>query len=205
MTMLRFLISCTFVLAQRTPLNAAFWTVGLDKTLEERRIEPPKRSEEAMVVLSAMRLEKRAEAVLGSFVDEAQRRRKLLELSLENPKLLGERRTSQFGTQPKAGKARSANSNSSSDKTIHFLEYFLRQYIFCRPLQRNLTLISESPQRKGAFGDRRITWLCWAPLNLPSLAGGRENFKYHPRTSNLFSTFIHHHLIHPNTCSHRPL
>jgi hypothetical protein len=91
MTMLRFLISCTFVLAQRTPLNAAFWTVGLDKTLEERRIEPPKRSEEAMVVLSAMRLEKRAEAVLGSFVDEAQRRRKLLELSLENPKLLGER------------------------------------------------------------------------------------------------------------------
>lgn len=85
------LTNCTLVLAQRTPLNAAFWTIGWDRTLEERRIELPKRSEQAMVVLSAVEMGAGAEADVGSFVDEAQsRRRKLLELSLENPKLWGE-------------------------------------------------------------------------------------------------------------------
>lgn len=55
-------------------MNAAFCTVGLDRTLEDRRIALPKRSEEAMLVLSVTEVETRAEAGIGSFVDEAQRR-----------------------------------------------------------------------------------------------------------------------------------
>jgi hypothetical protein len=98
---LEYLASRTLVLAQRTPSNAAFWTIGLDRTLEDRRIELPKRSEEAMLVLSAMKLETRAEAVLGSFVDETQRRRKLLELSVENPKLWGSSERHGFALCPK--------------------------------------------------------------------------------------------------------
>ena len=47
------------MLAQRTPWNAAFWTIGLDRRVDERRIEPPRRSEEAIVVLSAIQLEGR--------------------------------------------------------------------------------------------------------------------------------------------------
>ena len=55
-------------------MNAAFWTVGLDRAFEDRRIALPKRSEEAMLVLSVTEMETRAEAGIGSFVDEAQRR-----------------------------------------------------------------------------------------------------------------------------------
>jgi hypothetical protein len=55
-------------------LNAAFCTVGLDRTLEDRRIALPKRSEEAMLVLSVTEMETRAEAGIGRFVDEVQRR-----------------------------------------------------------------------------------------------------------------------------------
>jgi hypothetical protein len=98
---------CTFVLAQRTPLNAAFWTIGLDRTLEDRRIELLKRSEVAMVSLNAIGMENRGgcglEAVL---LVEAQEREELLELSLETPKLLGETRNiHNFCAQPKAEKA----------------------------------------------------------------------------------------------------
>jgi hypothetical protein len=59
MRMLKFLTELyTLVLAQRTPVKAAFWTIGLDRTLEERRIELPKRSEEAMVVCAQWNWEK---------------------------------------------------------------------------------------------------------------------------------------------------
>ena len=60
------------MLAHRTPLNAAFWTIGRDRTLEDLRIELPKRSEEAMAVLSTGGMEAGAEGRIGSFVDEAQ-------------------------------------------------------------------------------------------------------------------------------------
>jgi hypothetical protein len=79
-----FFTVCTFVLAQRTPLNAAFCTVGLDRTLEDRRIVLPKRSEEAMLVLSVTEMETRAEVGIGSFVEEGSKEvsggRELLEL-----------------------------------------------------------------------------------------------------------------------------
>ena len=74
MTLLKFFTIGTFVLAQRTPLNAAFWTVGLDRAFEDRRIALPNRSEEAMLTLSKIEIETRAEAGIAVFVDEAQRR-----------------------------------------------------------------------------------------------------------------------------------
>ena len=123
MIALSWLTNCTFVLAQRTPLNAAFGTIGLDRILEERRIELPKRSEEAMVLLSAIEMGAGAEADVGSFVDEAQSRRKLLELSLENPKLWGGARSVTISPQPKTEKPLSKKSNPLSDLINHLLDH----------------------------------------------------------------------------------
>ena len=73
MTLLKFFTVRTFVLAQRTPLNAAFCTVGLDRTFEDRRIVLPKRSEEAMLVLSVTEMETRAGGKYRQFVDESSK------------------------------------------------------------------------------------------------------------------------------------
>jgi hypothetical protein len=48
----------TLVLAQRTPLNAAFWTKGLETEVERSR-ELPTRSEEAMVVVRQKKVNSR--------------------------------------------------------------------------------------------------------------------------------------------------
>jgi hypothetical protein len=62
-----FFTICTFVLAQRTPLNAAFWIVGLDRAFEDRRIVLPNRSEEAMLNVSKIEIETKAEVGIGRF------------------------------------------------------------------------------------------------------------------------------------------
>lgn len=49
----------TLVLAQRTPLNAAFWTKGLEETEVERSRELPTRSEEAMVIVRQKKVNNR--------------------------------------------------------------------------------------------------------------------------------------------------
>jgi hypothetical protein len=48
----------TLVLAQRTPLNAAFWTKGLETEVERSR-ELPTRSEEAMVIVRQKKVNSR--------------------------------------------------------------------------------------------------------------------------------------------------
>lgn len=80
------------MLAQRTPVKAAFWTTGLDRTLEERRIELPKRSEEAMVGLCAMELGEGRKQCSAVLLDEARLKGggKLLELSARKSQTLGE-------------------------------------------------------------------------------------------------------------------
>jgi len=72
-------------------------------------MELPKRSEEAMLVLSVTEMETRAEAGIGCFVDESSKEVsgscRSLQLSLEKSQILGGKLgTSQFCTQPKTEK-----------------------------------------------------------------------------------------------------
>jgi hypothetical protein len=152
-TLLKFFTVYTFVLAQRTPLNAAFCTVGLDRIFEDRRITLPKRSEEAMLGLSVTAMEMRAKAGVGSFVDEAQRRRveggscRSYRTARKIPKFGGAGRHSFAANQALQ------NPIFLSGVINYFLHCSFSVHIFPRTLKRDFTLRSEGPAAQRGNSD----------------------------------------------------
>lgn len=201
MMLLQFLTIRTFVLAQRTPLNAAFCTVGRDRTLEERRIELPKRSEAGMAVLSAARLEQGRKQCSAVLMDGAQLKKEeaVGAIGRKIPKLWGSSERHNLPTSPKQ-KSHSANSNPLSNGVIQLLTIFSKPHPSII-LKGQLTLISESPAvQRGVRTPANHVVVLTSPGS--SLTGGRpRKLQTVTRPSNLLSTSIHHHHSHQDNRS----